>query len=494
MESITQERPVTPAPVRSDPVPSNSPASTLKTGWFIEWFSHWSIERRVLAGFGLVFAGIVVISAISYRNTTVLIENSRLDTKSYELVQLLGSVEDALGSAESGHRRYLVTGDESYLTSYRAVVERMPEYLRYLRSLTNEGGQQQDRVATLEQLIARQLEAEAGAITQRKKRGYEGVRHLALSGAAKNEIDGIHRLMTELDTVEQRALQARVAQSAASTKNTIALLGLGAFLQLILLASVYFLIHHDVTERRRVSTELQSRGELLQAANKELEAFSYSVSHDLRAPLRHIDGYATLLSKAAGEALNDKARRYLQTISGSAKQMGQLIDDLLVFSRMGRQDMLHTTVNLDQLIKTVLHDLRLDLQERTISWTMHPLPNVSGDPAMLRQVFINLVSNALKFTATRPEAKIEIGVAKQSPSEVEIFVRDNGVGFDMQYVDKLFGVFQRLHRNDEFEGTGIGLANVRRIIHRHGGRTWAEGVLDQGASFYFSLPLARSLR
>jgi light-regulated signal transduction histidine kinase (bacteriophytochrome) len=260
------------------------------------------------------------------------------------------------------------------------------------------------------------------------------------------------------------------------------------------LGSVYFLIHHDVTERRRVAAELQSRGELLEASNKELEAFSYSVSHDLRAPLRHIDGYAALLSKAAGASLNDKASRYLQTISGSAKQMGQLIDDLLVFSRMGRQDMLRTTVNLDQLVKTVLHDLRLDLQGRTISWTIHPLPGVSGDPAMLRQVFVNLISNALKFTATRPEAKIEIGVVRQSSVEVEVFVRDNGVGFDMQYVDKLFGVFQRLHRNDEFEGTGIGLANVRRIIHRHGGRTWAEGALGQGATFYFSLPLARSLR
>ena len=459
----------------------------------MEWFTHWSIERRVLGGFGLVFVGIVVISAISYRNTTVLIENSRLDSTSHELVQLLGSVEEALGAAESGHRRYLVTGDESYLISYRTVVERMPESLRYLRGLTNEWGQQQDRVAILERLIARQLEAEARAIAQRKKHGYEGVRHLALSGAAKNEIEGIHRLTAELNAAEQRALQARVAQSAGSTKNTIALLGLGAFLQLALLASVYVLIHHDVTERRRVATELQSRGELLLAANKELEAFSYSVSHDLRAPLRHIDGYAALLSKAAGDALNDKARHYLHTISSSAKQMGHLIDDLLVFSRMGRQDMLHTTVSLDQLIKTVLHDLRLDLQGRAISWTMHPLPNVSGDPAMLRQVFINLVSNAIKFTATRPEAKIEIGVAEESSSDVEIFVRDNGVGFDMQYVNKLFGVFQRLHRNDEFEGTGIGLANVRRIIHRHGGRTWAEGAVGQGATFSFSLPLARSL-
>jgi light-regulated signal transduction histidine kinase (bacteriophytochrome) len=161
---------------------------------------------------------------------------------------------------------------------------------------------------------------------------------------------------------------------------------------------------------------------------------------------------------------------------------------------MGRQDMLRTTVNLDQLVKTVLHDLRLDLQGRTISWTMHPLPTVLGDPAMLRQVFVNLISNAIKFTATRPQAKIEIGVVTRKSGEAEVFVRDNGVGFDMQYVNKLFGVFQRLHRNDEFEGTGIGLANVRRIIHRHGGRTWAEGAPDQGATFYFSLPLAGHLR
>ena len=494
MESVTQERPATPAPVKLEPVPDDSPVPAPKTGGRMNWFTHWSIERRVLAGFGLVFTGIVVISAISYRNTSVLIENSRLDSKSHELVQLLDSVGEALDTTERGHRRYLVTGEEPYLKSYRMTVEQMPEYLRYLKDLTNELPEQQSRVTTLEQLIAQQLAAESGAITQREKHGYEAVRHLALSGAAKNELEGIHRLMTELDSAEQRDLQTRVAQSAKSTKNTIALLVLGAFLQFVLLATVYLLIHLDVTERRRVAKELLRRGELLQAANKELEAFSYSVSHDLRAPLRHIDGYAALLSKTAGEALNDKARHYLQTIADSAKRMGQLIDDLLAFSRMGRQDMLYTTVNLDQLVKDVLHDLRLDLQGRTISWTMSPLPNVSGDPAMLRQVFANLISNALKFTATRPEAKIEVGSTTRNPGEVEIFVRDNGAGFDMQYVNKLFGVFQRLHRNDEFEGTGIGLANVRRIIHRHGGRTWAEGALDQGATFYFSLPLTRSLR
>jgi light-regulated signal transduction histidine kinase (bacteriophytochrome) len=158
---------------------------------------------------------------------------------------------------------------------------------------------------------------------------------------------------------------------------------------------------------------------------------------------------------------------------------------------MGRQEMLHTTVNLDQLIKTILYDLRLDLQGREISWKIDSLPEVPGDPAMLRQVFMNLISNALKFTSTRPVAEIEIGIDRRTSSEVVVFVRDNGVGFDMQYQGKLFGVFQRLHRADEFEGTGIGLANVRRIVHRHGGRTWAEGVPDKGATFYVALPTRR---
>jgi light-regulated signal transduction histidine kinase (bacteriophytochrome) len=259
----------------------------------------------------------------------------------------------------------------------------------------------------------------------------------------------------------------------------------------VLLASVYYLIRHDITERRRVAAELARRGELLEAANRELEAFSYSVSHDLRAPLRHIDGYASLLQKSALPRLDEKSTRYLETISESATRMGQLIDDLLVFSRMGRQEMLHAKVNLEQLVKSVLHDLRHDTENREISWTVGALPEVEGDPAMLRQVFANLMSNAIKFTNTRPLAKVEIGSDQRSPIETVIFVRDNGVGFDMQYAGKLFGVFQRLHRANEFEGTGIGLANVRRIIHRHGGRTWAESTLEQGATFYFSLPRTR---
>jgi len=237
----------------------------------------------------------------------------------------------------------------------------------------------------------------------------------------------------------------------------------------------------------RSTHEVQAANQQLRALNAELEAFSYSVSHDLRAPLRHIDGFADMLTLHAREKLDDKGRRYLKTISDSAKRMGTLIDDLLVFSRMGRSEMRRSQVDLEALARDVIHEMEGETRNRNVVWKRGALPVVDGDAALLRQVFVNLLANALKYSRPRDPAIIEIACA-EGPGEKVITVRDNGVGFDMAYSHKLFGVFQRLHRAEEFEGTGIGLANVSRIVARHGGRVWAEGKVDEGASIHFSLP------
>jgi PAS domain S-box-containing protein len=260
-------------------------------------------------------------------------------------------------------------------------------------------------------------------------------------------------------------------------------------------ASAILETNNDITERKRreeeirdLNQELAKRSTALETTNKELEAFAYSVSHDLRAPLRHMAGYAELLRKRAASALDEKSHRYMTIILESANRMGNLIDDLLAFSRIGRVETQKTLVNLDQLVNEVLNEVRPETDGRDIVWKIGPLPVCHGDRSMLRLVLVNLISNAVKFTRTRPRAEIEVGCSDGDKHEVMVFVKDNGAGFDMKYVNKLFGVFQRLHRPDAFEGTGIGLATVQRIIHRHGGKVRADGAVDQGATFYFSVP------
>lgn len=248
-------------------------------------------------------------------------------------------------------------------------------------------------------------------------------------------------------------------------------------------------------EIHRLNQELEQRVSdrtaELEQANRELEAFAYSVSHDLRAPLRHIDGFVGLLKKRMGNSLDEQSEHYMQTIHGAVRRMGILIDDLLSFSRMGRSEMTRTQVDMNAMVQSIIKESEPEAQGRFIRWDVSDLPPVIGDRAMLQVVFTNLVSNALKFTRPRPEAEITVGCLPDAEREVILYVRDNGVGFDMKYADKLFGVFQRLHSVEEFEGTGIGLANVRRVIQRHGGRVWAESAVDEGATFYVALPRGR---
>jgi PAS domain S-box-containing protein len=306
---------------------------------------------------------------------------------------------------------------------------------------------------------------------------------------------GIHRVLKEMKVSDyELTARARDGRETAVSLNATTfydrerkLLGL-------------FAAARDVTERKKTADALQAlmndlehrvhvRTAELEVANKELEAFAYSVSHDLRAPLRAIDGFSRKVVVNYGDRLDDEGRRQLQVVRDSAKKMGNLIDDLLAFSRMGRRDIAPQPLDMDAMVRGVAEELRAAESQRSIEFSFSPLPAVTGDAAMLRQVWVNLLANAIKFSRRRQVAHIEVG-GRRDGAEVQYWVKDDGAGFDMQYAGKLFGVFQRLHRQDEFEGTGVGLAIAQRILHRHKGRIWGEGAPDLGATFHFALPLS----
>ena len=490
-----------------------------------------TFNQRIIAGFALALAIWLTIGSLLYRNTSEQAQEARWLSQTYDALAKIQELLLPLTDAETARRGFVMSGRDRYLTHYSNAVERANTVFSQLRSLTGDNPRQQQTCDALQPLFQQRFAVYSESIALQLKPKTDAAAQLRLTEKGQELMENIRRLIAEMDADERGLLQQRRSGSESHLRRTQQIALAGFFAGSFMLSWVFVLLARENRRRRDAEEALRKANEALELrvqertaeladaleahrqaeqqikklnqelekrvvertaqlenANKELEAFSYSVSHDLRAPLRHIDGFTEMLRDDASAVLGERSRRYLETISTSAKRMGALLDDLLVFSRMGRAEMRQTRFAMDRLVKEVLKEMTVELQSRQIEWEIDPLPEVWGDRAMLKQVWVNLLSNAVKYTRPRERARIQIRCARTGERELQFFVRDNGVGFDMQYSDRLFGVFQRLHHPEEFDGTGIGLANVRRIVHRHGGRTWAEAKVNEGATFYFTLP------
>lgn len=459
--------------------------------------------RRLLFRSVLVPAAVMVLLAlVLIVQVRQLVESTKWVEHTDEVISRLYKAQLTLAEGQSGVRGFLLTADDRDLGPVNFARADLPKQLAELRALTADRPQ---TVAFADEIVRRFGEWDTIAQEKVAQRIASGTPPLSGTGQAKVIAADISKLFDRWEKQEISLRAERNAQTQTSAAWTVASAGgatiiVGLFLSLLSRGQLRWLsqsyeralaratelsssLEQRVQERTK---ELEQTNAKLGDANKELEAFAYSVSHDLRAPMRHISGFANLLRMSETKFTTDDLE-YLDTIHRTAVLAGRMVDDLLAFSRIGRSKMRVDPVDLNQVVETVRRELAPELQGRKVEWTLPRLDPIVGDPNLLKLVIQNLLANAIKYSANRELSRIEIG-SRAEDGGVTYWVKDNGVGFDMAYAHKLFGVFQRLHRAEEFEGTGIGLANVRRIITRHGGRTWAEGVSGQGATFYFHLP------
>jgi signal transduction histidine kinase len=474
--------------------------------------------RQLLLSVVLVPLGLMLCVAVLLTvQIAHLLRDSGMVAHSDEVLSQANHVQKLTVDLETGLRGFLVTGDASFLEPYERALAVIDAQSAELYRRAAERPDQQARVADLDRRRGEWLAYARDQIARRRAgRDYAAV---AREGYGKGLMDGMRSTFDDLLRVEEGLRAERFDDARRASRATFLLVGLigvvgGGLLSLSARhqigeitrtydAAIVAARDANVRLEQRVAertAELNDANVRLGEVNKELEAFAYSISHDLRAPMRHIAGFANLLRTSLGPTLSTDDLENLTTIGDTAKLAGRMVDDLLGFSRVGRVSVAVSTVDVVEIVEACRHELGPDTAGRDVRWIVHPIPPVRADPALLRMAVRNLLANAVKYTARRPSASINVGPAPWPPAAgpavgcgpdaVTFAVTDNGVGFDMAYAAKLFGVFQRLHRAEDFDGTGIGLANVKRIIGRLGGGVWGEGVPDGGATFYVCLPAA----
>ncbi|MEH1942110.1 MAG: CHASE3 domain-containing protein [Nostoc sp.] len=496
---------------------------------------EWAIYKRNTGSFVIAVAIMAGVGVVSYLSLLQYKENAEWVTHTREVLEKTKEIMSQIKDAETGQRGYLLTGKERYLEPYRTTTREIDRKLKALRQLTADNPNQLQRLDRLEPLIAKKLVLLEQAINARSK-NLESALQIVQTDRGQQLMEDIRILITAMEKEENELLKQRTMEANTSAHQTTVLTIFGSIIASATVGLAATITNQELVKRKRMENSLQkARDELeievsrrtaelrntneelqteinertkaeseilrlnvqleqrvaertaqLEATNKEMEAFSYSVSHDLRAPLRSIDGFSQALLEDYADKLDVLGQNYLQRVRAATQRMAQLIDDLLNLSRLTRSEMRWEEVDLSALAEAIATELQKTEPERQVEFAIAPGLVTNGDAHLLRIVLENLLGNAWKFTGKHQRARIEFGVLQQDDTHV-YFVRDDGTGFDMAYIDKLFGAFQRLHAMTEFEGTGIGLATVQRIVHRHGGRVWAESAVEQGATFYFTL-------
>ena len=428
----------------------------------------------------------------------------------FEVLTTTEAIQVRMSAANSASRAFLLTGDSAYQTRYESAVHGANDEIDHVKALTADNFSQQQRVPLLRQRVAARFAAIDAVMAARRQHGEEALKGALLRDALSDTPGGGASPRVVLDAMEKeerRLLDDRGSATKQARYRVIGALAGATLLDVVLIFIAFRLLTQATEDREmlaeraeqigRLNSELTTlNGELesrveqrtreLAVSNQELEAFSYSVSHDLRAPLRTIDGFSLALEEDFADKLNDEGLDYLKRVRGGVQRMGSLIDALLQLSRVTRSELQRERVDLSQLATLIFNELQANDPDRDVTFTAEEGVVAQADARLLRVAFENLLGNALKFTSKVPSARIQFGSLQQGERAV-YFLRDNGAGFDMQYVDRLFTAFQRLHGDRDFKGSGIGLATVSRIIHRHHGSIWAEGAIGQGATFFFTL-------
>jgi len=444
-------------------------------------------ERKTLVGFVASLVLLTLVSGVVILAVRGLGSSNRWLTHSYEVITELEGISASLAQAEAARRGYIGSGDLSYLKERDSALTGLDEHLQLAKQLTLDNPVLESRLHELETSISQRARQVDELIALAQAQGLASAQRDSMSEQVRQITANVSARIEQLRREESTLLAARRSADEAWANGLIAAL---CFLLLTVLSMLTWLclrVRSETRARARHAEALNRANLNLESANRELESFSYSVSHDLRSPLRAIDGYSLMLEEDYAPQLDETARRYIQTIRSGSQRMAALIDDLLTFSRLSRQALNRQTVDMTMLARRAAAEVLESQPEPKPAVNIPDLPAIPGDPALLRQVWTNLISNAVKYSAKSATPEVLVRAATEG-RHVRYEIQDNGVGFDMKYADKLFGVFQRLHSMDEYPGTGVGLAIVQRIIVRHKGAVTAQGARGKGATFGFTLP------